>query len=175
MPKEVKFNTKYFFIMKIPNKRERQQIAINHSSDVDFKEFMKIYEKYTAERYSFLVNDKILPSDNPLRFRKNLLEQTYNKSRLLKIRLKMKKAQYNINREAAKISTLSSGKIDEYEYLTGEEILHSNQQQVIEKAKFIYSPLVKAFEKQTKTTEDQGGKKWKQFKIIKNNWRILKN
>ena len=62
-PKEVRLNTTHFFIMKIPNKRELQQIAINHS-----------YKKYTANPYYFLVNDTTLPSDNPLRFRKNLLE-----------------------------------------------------------------------------------------------------
>ena len=65
------------------------------------------------------------------------------------------KLQYDINREAAKISALSSGKIDKYEYLTGEDILPSNKQQIIEQAKFTYSPLGKAFEKQTKTIEDQ--------------------
>ena len=65
------------------------------------------------------------------------------------------KLQYDINREAAKISALSSGKIHKYEYLTGENILPSNQQQIIEQAKFTYSPLGKAFEKQTKTIEDQ--------------------
>ena len=54
-----------------------------------------------------------------------------------------------------KISALSSGKIDKYEYLTGEEILPSNQRQIIEQAKFTYSPLGKAFEKQTKRVEDQ--------------------
>ena len=59
--------------MKILNKRELQQIALNHSSDIDFKDFMKIFERYTAEPYSFLVNDTTLPSDDPLRFRKNLL------------------------------------------------------------------------------------------------------
>ena len=59
--------------MKIPNKRELQQIALNHSSDVDFKDFMKIFKKYTAERHYFLANDTTLPSDSPLRFRKNLL------------------------------------------------------------------------------------------------------
>ena len=59
------------------------------------------------------------------------------------------KLQYDINREAEKISALSSRKIDKYEYLTGEEILPSNQQKIIEKAKFTYSPLGKAFEKQT--------------------------
>ena len=65
------------------------------------------------------------------------------------------KIQYDINREAAKISALSSDKIDKYDYLTGEEILPMNQQQIIEQAKFTYSPFGKAFEKQTKTTEDQ--------------------
>ena len=75
--------------------------------------------------------------------------------------IKDEKLQYDINREAAKISALSSGKIDKYEYLTGEEILLSNQRQIIEQAKFSYSPLGKAFEKQTKTIEDQGKKQVK--------------
>ena len=68
------------------------------------------------------------------------------------------KLQYDINRKAAKISTLSSGKIEKYEYFTGEEILPSTKQQIIEQAKFTYSPLGKAFDKQTKTIEDQGKK-----------------
>ena len=71
------------------------------------------------------------------------------------------KLQYDINREAAKISALSSGKIHKYEYLTGEEILPSNQQQVIEQVKFTYSPLGKVFEKQIKIIEDQGQKQIK--------------
>ena len=73
VPKDVRLNSTHFFIMKIPNKRELQQIALNHSSDIDFKDFMKIYKKYTKDPYSFLVNDTTLPSDDPLRFRKNLL------------------------------------------------------------------------------------------------------
>ena len=73
VPKDVRLNSTHFFIMKIPNKRELQQIALNHSSDIDFKNFMKIYKKCTAKPYSFLVNDTTLPSDGPLRFRKNLL------------------------------------------------------------------------------------------------------
>ena len=60
--------------MKIPNKKELQQIALNRSSDIGFKDFIKIYKTYTAEPYSFLVNDATLPSDDPLRFRKNLLK-----------------------------------------------------------------------------------------------------
>ena len=74
VPKDVRLNSRYFFITKIPNKRELQQIALNHSSDIDFKDFIKIYKKCTAKLYSFLVNDTTLPSDDPLRFRKNLLE-----------------------------------------------------------------------------------------------------
>ena len=73
VPKDVRLNSTDFFIMKIPNKRELPQIALNHSSDIDFKDFMKMFKKWTAEPYSFLVIDTTLPSDNPLRFRKNLL------------------------------------------------------------------------------------------------------
>ena len=68
------------------------------------------------------------------------------------------KLQFDINSEATKISALSSGKINTCEYLTGEEILPSNQQKMIEQAKFTYSPLGKEFEKQAKTIEDQGQK-----------------
>ena len=71
-PKDVRLNTTHFFIIKIPNKRELQQIALNRSSDVDFKDFITIYKKCTAKPYSVLVNDTTFASDNPLRFRKNL-------------------------------------------------------------------------------------------------------
>ena len=70
VPKDLRNNTTHFFFAKIPNKREIQQIAINHSSDINTKDF-NIYRKYTAEPYSFLVSDTTL-SSNPLRFRKNL-------------------------------------------------------------------------------------------------------
>ena len=80
--------------------------------------------------------------------------------------IKDEKLQYDINREAAKISALSSGKLDKYEHLTGEEILPSNQQQIIQQAKFTYSPLGKAFEKQIKTIKYQGEK---QTKAIQDN------
>ena len=79
------------------------------------------------------------------------------------------KLRYDINREAAKISALSSGKIHKYEYLTGEDILPSNQQQIIEQTRFIYGPLEKAFEKQVKTIEDQGEK---QIKAIQDQGQV---
>ena len=84
--------------------------------------------------------------------------------------IKDEKLQYDINREAAKISALSSGKVDKYEYLTGEEILPSNQQQIIQQAKFNYSPLGKAIEKQRKTIEDQ---EKKQVKAIQDNKQLI--
>ena len=79
------------------------------------------------------------------------------------------KLQYDINREAARVSDLSSNKFNKYEYLTGEEILPSNQKQMIEQAKFTYSPLGKAFEKQRKTIEDEGEK---QIKAIQNQGQV---
>ena len=83
--------------------------------------------------------------------------------------IKDEKLQYNINREEAKISALSSGKLHKYEYLTGEDILPSNQQQIIEQTKFTYSPLGKAFDKQIKTVEDQGKKQVDALNILKSN------
>ena len=82
-------------------------------------------------------------------------------------KIRDEKLQYDINREAAKISALSSGKIDIYEYITGEDILPSNKQQMIEQAKFSYSPFRKAFERQIKTIEDQGQKQIKALNTLK--------
>ena len=69
MPKDVTLNSLHFVVMKL------QQIALDHSSDIDFKDFINIYKKCTAEPRYFLVNDTTLPSDNLLRFRKNLLDK----------------------------------------------------------------------------------------------------
>ena len=79
------------------------------------------------------------------------------------------KLQYDINREAAKISVLSSGKIHKYEYLTGEDILPSNQQEIMEQARFTYSPLGKAIEKQIKRIEDQGKKQVEALNTLNSN------
>ena len=73
VPKDVRLNSTHFFIIKITNKRELQEITLNDSSDIDFKYFIKLFKKCTVEPYSFLVNDTTLRSDDPLRFRKNLL------------------------------------------------------------------------------------------------------
>ena len=72
VPRDVRLNTSQIFIAKIPNKRQLQQIVINHSSDINTKDFANSYRKCTAEPYSFLVNDTTLESNNPLRFRKKV-------------------------------------------------------------------------------------------------------
>ena len=78
VPKDVRLNTTHFFIAKIPNRSELWEIAINHSSAINTKDFTNIYRKCTAEPYSFLVNDTTLASGNPARFRKLFLK--YNKN-----------------------------------------------------------------------------------------------
>ena len=106
VPKGVRLNFTQLYIIKIPNKKELQQIALNHSSDIDFKNFIKIHKKCTAEPYSFLVNDTTLSSDNLLRLRKNLLKQIYNKMMKIDDQIEDENLQYDINRETAKISGL---------------------------------------------------------------------
>ena len=132
--------------MKIPKKRELQQTASNHSSAIDFEDFMNLYKKCTANPCSIVI-DTTLTSDNPSRF--NLLERIWQ----LIISLEMKNCNIILtenqqNNNNNKISALLSGKIDKYEHLEGEEILPSCRGQTIEQAMFTYSPLVKALEKQ---------------------------
>ena len=79
IPKYVRLNSTHVFIMEIPNKRELQQIALNHSSDINITDFANIYRKYTGEPYSFLVIDTMLSSNNPLMFR-NILFGIHNKN-----------------------------------------------------------------------------------------------
>ena len=74
VPKEVRLNSTHYLTMKIYNRKELQNIVIKHSADIDYKDFMKIYRKCTREPYSFFTIDITLPADNPLRFRKNLLD-----------------------------------------------------------------------------------------------------
>ena len=75
IPKNIRLNSMHYFIMKILYKRELQQIVFNHSSDIDFQDFINPYKKCTEKPYYFLVIDTTLASDNPLRFTRNLLER----------------------------------------------------------------------------------------------------
>ena len=74
VPKDVRLNSTDYLIIKINNKRELQNIAINHSADIDYQDFIKIYREWTKEPYNFLTIDTTLQSNNPLRFRKNLFD-----------------------------------------------------------------------------------------------------
>ena len=73
VPKDLRLNSTHYLIMKINNRKESQNIAINHSADIDYKDFLMIYREYTRKPYSFLTIDTTLPASNPLRFRKILL------------------------------------------------------------------------------------------------------
>ena len=73
VPKDVRLNSTHYLIMKINNKRELQNIAINHSADIDYKDFMKIYRECTKEPFNFLTIDTTLPGSDPLRFRKKFI------------------------------------------------------------------------------------------------------
>ena len=74
IPKDVRLNSKHYLIMKTNNKRELQKISINHSGDIDYQDFVKIYRKCTKEPYNFLTIDTTLPASDPLRFTKNLFD-----------------------------------------------------------------------------------------------------
>ena len=74
VPKDVKLNTTHYFIMKINNKKELQNIAINLSADIDYQDFKKIHRECTKEPFNFLTRDTTLPANDPLRFRKNLFD-----------------------------------------------------------------------------------------------------
>ena len=78
VPKDVTLNSTHYLIMKINNKRELQNIAINHSGNIDYQDFTKIYRECTKEPYSFLTIDTKLPASDPLRFRKNLFDSYKN-------------------------------------------------------------------------------------------------
>ena len=80
VPKDVRLNSTHYLIMKINNKRELQNIAINHSADIDYKDFVKIYRERTRRLYSFLTIDTTLPASDPLRFMKNLFQSYKNNS-----------------------------------------------------------------------------------------------
>ena len=102
VPKNIKLNSTHYFITKILCKGELQQVAFNHSSDIDFKIFVNCYQKCTAKPYLFLVTDSTLVLDNPLCFRKNLLERIWKLIMTIDNNIRDEKLQYYIKREAVK-------------------------------------------------------------------------
>ena len=133
--------------MKTNNKIELQNIAINHSAGIDYKDYMKMYKESTREPYSFLTIDTTLPASDPLRFTKIILiiikMTVADQLKIIDDKIKANQAQYDLDRLAAKIYPLSSGELRKYEYLTGED--SGYKPSVIEQAKFDYSPLGKVF------------------------------
>ena len=163
VPKEVRLNSIHYLIIKIHNKRKLQNIAINHSADIDYKDFLKTYRNCTKVPYSFLTIDTTLPADNPMKFRKNFSDSPLPEQvKILDDKTKANKAQHDLDREPAKITALSSGKLEKYEYLTGDDLGYKPD--VIQKARFEYSPLGKAFD----TELDESDKKEGVLKGLKN-------
>ena len=157
VPKDARLNSTHYLIMKI-NKKELQYIAINHSVDIDYKDFMKIYRECTKEPFNTM-----LPASDPQRFTKKLILIKMTLTDELKIldnKIEANQAQYDLGREAAKISALSSKDLlEKYEYLTGEDLGH--RPSVLEKTKFEYSPLVVSFSKAFEKDKAKSGAKSK--------------
>ena len=124
--------------MKIQNKKELQQVASNHSFDINIKESIILYKIFTVKPYFFLAINTSLASDNPLNLWCNLLERMWKLIIITDDKIRDEKLQFDINREVTNIFPLSSGKINNNEYLTSEKISFSFQNQVKDRAKFTY-------------------------------------
>ena len=149
VPKNVRLNLTHYLIMKINNKRELQNIAINHSADIDYKDFVKIYRECTKELYYFLTIDTTAPASHPLRLKKicfDLIKMTVtHQLKIIDNNVKANQAQYDLDRLAAKISAYSPGDLRNYEYGTDEDLGYKPS--VVEQAKLDYFPLGKVFNK----------------------------
>ena len=131
--------------MKIHNKRELQSIVTDHSADIDYEDFMKIYRKCTSEPYSFLTINTTLPASSSLIFYSFIKITLTDELKILDDKIKANLAHYDLAREAAKISALSSIELDKYEYLSGEDLGYKPG--VVEQVKFEYYSLCKVFNK----------------------------
>ena len=151
--------------MKTNSRKELKNIEINHSEDIDYKDFLKIFKKCTKEPFNFLTIDTALPVNNLL----ILIKMTLTDERkILDNKITANQAQYDLDREAAKISALSSKDLlGKYEYLTGEDLGH--RPNTLEKTKFEYSPLGAVLDnsvkKKTNTNKVNSNKKQDIFGI----------
>ena len=164
--KEVRLNSTHYLIMKIQYKQELQQNAINHSAGIDYRDFLRNYRNCT--RKSFLTIDTALATDSPMRleriFRFSFIKMTLTEQvKILNDKIKANKVLYDLDRETAKISALSSGGLEKYEYLTRED--SGCKLDVIKKEKFEYSVLVKVFNKGLHESDKKEGllKRLKKF------------
>ena len=151
VPKTIRLNVTRHFLREIPNKSELQQIALNDSSDNDFKDLMKLCKDYTKEPYSFLVNDTNLSSELIMKMIVN------EKIKTIDNKIEQNKAQYNLDRQTAKISPLSSGNVSKDEFLTGKDVLP--EKDLLEKPAtikiFEYLLIGKELKAQTGFAKDQ--------------------
>ena len=126
VPKDVRLNSTQYLIMKINNRKELQNFAINHSADIHYNNFVRIYRECTRKLYSFLTIDTTLPASDSLRFEKIcflLIKMTVtDQLKIIDNKIKVNQSQYDLDRLAAKISAYSSGNLRKYEYLTGEDL-----------------------------------------------------
>ena len=157
VPKDMRLNCTHYVIFKLNNKRESQNIAINHSADIDYKDFVNIYRNYAKEPYNFFTIDTTQPVDK--RFNKNfndpLLKVTINEQiTIFGNKIRSNQAQYDLDRQNAKTSALSSGELGKYEYLTGANLGYKPD--VVRKAKFEYSLLSQVFNKGLDSNEKKG-------------------
>ena len=163
---DVRLNSTHYFIMKLSNERELQNIAINHSADTDHQDFMNIYRECTDESFNFLAVDSTLLASDPLSLRKNclvLIKMTVtDQTKILDRNIMQNETQYDLDKKA-KISALSSNNWDKYAYLTGED--WGLQLSTVEQAKFEYSPLDKIFYKGL-NEDDKEDRLFKRLKII---------
>ena len=145
VPKDVRLNSNYYLIMKINIKIELQNIAINHSTDIDYKDFVNIYRECTKELYSFTIlsyQQVILWDLEEICF---ILIKMTVADQLKIIDKKVNANQYDLDRLTAKISAYSAGDLRKYVYLTGEDLGYKPS--VVEQAKFDCSPLGNVFNK----------------------------
>ena len=164
--KEVRLNSTHYLIMKIQYKQELQQNTINHSAGIDYRDFLRNYRNCT--RKSFLTIDTALATDSPMRleriFRFSFIKMTLTEQvKILNDKIKANKALYDLDRETAKISALSSGGLEKYEYLTRED--SGCKLDVIKKEKLEYSVLAKVFNKGLHESDKKEGllKRLKKF------------
>ena len=166
VPKGVKLNSTHYLIMKINNRKELENIAINILADIYYNDFARIYRECTRRAYSFLTIDTTLPASDSLRLRKNcflLTKMTVaDQINILDKKVMQNESQYDLDRKAAKISALPSNIFDKYEYLTGEDL--DLKTSTAEQARFDYSPLSKFLNKDLKEEEKGEGP----LKILKN-------